>query len=85
MFYDPEFESTQMIVRYAIGGQEREVAVLTNGHTFEEHVQRLETLTEVPPVDLGSTYVTWPLAGGGAVAIRIDSIIALEAPQTPGV
>ncbi|MEU2514732.1 hypothetical protein [Streptomyces syringium] len=79
MFYDPDFVPPQMIVRYAIGAQEREAVVLTNGHSLEEHTGRLESLTESPVPSV--TYVTWPLAGGGAVAIRLDTIIALEAPE----
>lgn len=75
-FYDPEFAPSQIVVRYAIGDQEREVVVLTNGHSLEEHSNRLEALTESPTP--GVTYVTWPIASGGAVAIRVDSIIALE-------
>lgn len=78
MFYDPAFESPEMVVRYAVGGQEREVVVLTNGRSFEDHVGRLQSLSD-SPIDDPETYVPWPLAGGGAVAIRLDSIVALEA------
>ncbi|MGW0573035.1 hypothetical protein [Streptomyces tauricus] len=77
-FYDSEFKPERIIVRYAIGDQEREVLVRANGRSLEEHVDRLEALTESPVAR--ATYVNWPLDSGGAVAIRIDSIIALEAP-----
>lgn len=83
MFYDPEFEPTQLVIRYAIGQQEREAVVLTNGHSLEDHVKRLESLMESAAIteSTAATFVTWPLAAGAAVAIRIDSIIALEAPE----
>ncbi|MEU7149196.1 hypothetical protein AB0B15_14340 [Streptomyces sp. NPDC045456] len=83
MFYDPEGEPTQLVIRYAVGQQEREAVVLTNGHTLEEHVQRLEALMEqaaIAETTIVDTFVTWPLVAGGAVAIRLDSIIALEDP-----
>ncbi|WP_369377550.1 hypothetical protein [Streptomyces sp. cg36] len=81
MFYDPEFESTRLIIRYVVGQQEREAVVLANGHSLEKHVNRLEALMESAALteSVATTFVTWPLASGGAVAIRIDSIIALEA------
>ncbi|MFC8008466.1 hypothetical protein ACFUCH_35470 [Streptomyces olivaceus] len=82
MFYDPEFAPPQMIIRYVIGMQEREALVLTKGHSLEDHVERVESLTESPIS--AATYATWPLAQGGAVAIRIDSIIAFEASEGYG-
>lgn len=80
MFYDPQFQSTQLVIRYAIGQQEREAVVLAKGHTLEHHVGRLESLIEsaVFRKSGAATYLTWPLATGGAVAIRIVSIIAIE-------
>ncbi|MFG2148649.1 hypothetical protein ACGFRG_31305 [Streptomyces sp. NPDC048696] len=81
MFYDPEFESTRLVIRYVVGQQEREAVVLANGHSLEKHVKRLEALMESAAIteSVAMTFVTWPLVSGGAVAIRIDSIIALEA------
>lgn len=79
MFHEPEFAPPQMTIRYVIGTQEREALVLTKGHSLEEHIERVESLTESPIS--AATYVTWPLARGGAVAIRIDSIIAFEASE----
>lgn len=76
---DPAFSPPQMTVRYVVGTQEREAVVLTNGHSFEAHISRLQGYDELrdEPTDL--LYLTWPLAAGGAVAIRTDSIVALEA------
>ncbi|MFE7113960.1 hypothetical protein ACFU99_00835 [Streptomyces sp. NPDC057654] len=87
MFFDPEFVPTKLVVRYVIGQQEREALVLANGHSLKEHVDRLEAIMETnnhfdedtTPAD---SFVTWPLAAGGAVAIRVNSIIALEALGT---
>ncbi|EST17865.1 hypothetical protein [Streptomyces niveus] len=77
-FYNSDLKPSQIIVRYAVGGQEREALVLANGRTIEDHTARLESMDDPPA---GLTYVPWPLASGGTIAIRLDSIIALEAPQ----
>jgi hypothetical protein len=83
LFFDHKFVPQQIIVRYAVGGQEREAVVLANGRSLEDHVERLEALTESPTFPPSTLYVSWPLAAGGSVAIRLDSIIALEAPLRP--
>ncbi|MFF2902830.1 hypothetical protein [Streptomyces sp. NPDC057966] len=79
MFYDPKLKTETLVIHYAIGGQEREASVLATGHSLEEHIGRLEALSESPLDSI--TYVTWPLVAGGAIAIRIESIIAIEAPE----
>lgn len=79
MFYDPEFTPPKLVVRYVVGGREREALVLTNGRSLEDHVQRLTYLEELSDSNDRPAYVTWPLAAGGAVAIRIDSIVVIEA------
>ncbi|MVO90205.1 hypothetical protein GPA10_37000 [Streptomyces sp. p1417] len=71
----------QFVIRYAVGLQEREAVVVANGHSLADYVDRLEeameqALTTEPP---STPFLAWSLAAGGAVVIRIDSIIALEA------
>ncbi|EST17887.1 hypothetical protein M877_39965 (plasmid) [Streptomyces niveus NCIMB 11891] len=78
-FYDFEQVVPELIVRYAIGGQEREAHVLANGHTLEAHTERLESLAE--PSLAGPNYVQWTLVAGGQVSIRLDAIVAIEAPE----
>lgn len=73
-FYDVRFEPTRMTVRYAIGGQERHAVVLPYGHSLEDHLEGLET-----NADAGHAYTIFQLADGGQIAIRIDSIVAIEA------
>ncbi|GAA5070749.1 hypothetical protein [Streptomyces similanensis] len=81
MFFDPELKPAQFVIRYAVGQHERQAVVLANGHSLEEHVDRVEALMDpaAHTVLTRTPFATWPLAAGGAVAIRIDSIIAFEA------
>ncbi|MFJ1840020.1 hypothetical protein ACIOJ9_39975 [Streptomyces sp. NPDC088175] len=78
-FYDHTLTARRLAIRYAVGGQQHCATVLASGHSLEEHVDRLEALGKSSGLTGGLTYVSWPLAEGGAVAIRLDSIVALEA------
>ncbi|MEU2578749.1 hypothetical protein ACIP3B_36245 [Streptomyces anulatus] len=83
MYYDPDCTTKTLLIRYAIGGQEREALVLANGFSVKDHVDRVQTLTQQPQVTpTTSKWVPWPLAAGGMIAIRLDSIIAIEGQES---
>lgn len=81
MYYDPDCTTKTLIIRYAVGGQDREALVLANGFSVEDHVQRVQTLNEGTVRPPTAKFVRWPLAAGGMVAIRLDSIIAIEGQE----
>ncbi|MFI9630355.1 hypothetical protein [Streptomyces sp. NPDC052042] len=62
--------STPMKVRYAVGNQDREALVITGGMSLADHVERLESG--------GSAWVSFILARGGRISLRLDSVVALE-------
>ncbi|MFB6955376.1 hypothetical protein ACFCXP_37665 [Streptomyces niveus] len=64
--------TTTMTVRYAVGDQERDVLVLTQGLALSDHVERLQN-AERP-------WVTFALPEGGGIGLRISAIVALEFP-----
>jgi len=74
-FYDSTQPLTRLTVRYVVGTEMRSVEVDPTGHTLDEHTDRLEALAE----HSGPVYVPWQLPGQGTIAIRLDSIIALDA------
>ncbi|MEU9198129.1 hypothetical protein [Streptomyces hundungensis] len=46
MFFEPELKPSRFVIRYAVGQHEREAVVLANGHSLEEHVDRVEVLMD---------------------------------------
>ncbi|WP_157855909.1 hypothetical protein [Streptomyces aureocirculatus] len=62
-----------MTVRYVAGETEHAVEVLTGGMPFEDHVDRLE-----PGNNGGKQWVTFLLKGGGGIALRDTTIVAIE-------
>ncbi|MFD7416865.1 hypothetical protein ACFW9S_38105 [Streptomyces anulatus] len=83
MYYNPDLATDTLIVRYAIGSQEREAVVRSNGHSLKDHVERLQGLrenAEYTSKGPAASWAPWTLATGGGIFIRLDSIIAIEAP-----
>jgi hypothetical protein len=76
--FDLEFRPDRFVIRYAIGNQVQEVLVEADGATLDEFLTRLERFLNSPsPEPL--LFLRMQMAGGGQVAIRIDSIVAIEA------
>lgn len=71
------FNTATMTVRYAVGSQEREALVLTGGFRLDDHLERLQSGAGGDTPD----WVTFLLAGGGGIGLRLDSIVAIEMPR----
>lgn len=71
------FTSDTMTIHYVAGITEHTVNVLTGGMTIDDHTERLE-----PSNHGGKQWVTYLLAGGGAITLRYTAIVAIE--RRPG-
>ncbi|MGW0545408.1 hypothetical protein ACWD0D_34715 [Streptomyces griseoincarnatus] len=79
-YYDDQVSARILVVRYVVGHQEREARVLSHGHSLEAHVSRLEALAEGAERPGGADFIPWDLVTGGGISIRLDAIVAIEAP-----